>query len=1138
MNRASHPLLVDDAGHVECLLGNEAIVRGAIEAGVAFACGYPGTPSSEVTDTFARLAPDLGIPFEYSINEKVSLEMAYAASLAGARSICAMKHLGLMVAGDPLSTIPYVGTVGGMVIVSAGDPSCRTSPNEQDQRWLGQMLHLPTLDPSTAQEACDLTREAFELSERCRLPVLMRITARVCHTRAPVRFSPISAATVGGFIRDPERFLPTPPNARRLRREIPDRLATARAWMVETGVFQRRGGGRRAILATGSPAATCADLLDESGTDVLFATLSGVHPLPETPLVEFLSEVDEVLVVEELSPFLEDALRVLCAQHGLTPRILGKRSGHLPEEYEYDPPVIQRGIAAAFGLLETPAASIEAPDVPTRAPTLCAACPHRSAYFAAKTVFGDDTLYFNDIGCYTLGASPPLSAGDALLCMGAGFTLAAGVSRVTGKRTIGFVGDSTFFHAGMPALLNAIKEEVNMVAVILDNQVTAMTGFQESPGVEVEASTLQRSVSIAGVARSLGARHVETIDPQVLPAAIQAFERARDHEGVSVIIAEHPCPVALEREVGPPRHDAAAYEIDHARCQTCGLSGCGLQCSQPVIRDFERQLSQSRALEEAHGACHSEAVAAPCSTRCPLGLCIQGYANHIAAGQYEEALELIMARNPLPDSVCRVCHRPCESVCVRRELEGPIAVNDLKRFVVEWAAAEGVEYAPEMEPEHGRRAAVIGAGPAGLAAAHDLRVRGYGVTVFDAADAPGGLLRSGIPAFRLPAEAVGRDVDRILGIGVEFVGGTVIGRDRTVSGLLGEGFDAVFVAVGASRPIVLDWVEDVAGGPTVVDANDYLARARGAAGHVETGRRVAVVGGGNAAMDAARTAVRNGAESVTVLYRRSRSAMPALVDEVEAAEHEGVTLRTWIEPAGFGPSGALACVRTEPGDVDASGRAWPVPVPGSEEEIDVDFVVVAAGQFADPAVLGEDLELERTERGALRVDPKTGGTSHPQVFAGGDFVPGPRMVTEAMAWGLRAAYGIDARLRGDEIAGQRAAPPLPEAWRPFATYEQQRPSRADHVERARPKEMPFEEGAGFDEIVGVLPEADARREAARCMVCGTCSNCRACLDLFGCPAFFVADDRIHIDTQICTGCGVCAEFCPNRAIVPAGEVSQ
>ena len=264
-----------------------------------------------------------------------------------------------------------------------------------------------------------------------------------------------------------------------------------------------------------------------------------------------LRDLDTVLVVEELSPYLEDRIRALCQLHGLSPRILGKRTGHLPEEFEYGPELIGSALYDVFGIGSPTQPIAEQRPLPIREPTLCAACPHRSTFFAARSVFGDDALYFNDIGCYTLGATPPLDAGDALLSMGAGFTLAAGVARTTGARTLGFLGDGTFFHSGMPALLNAIKENVNMVAVIMDNQVTAMTGFQESAGVELEGDSPQRSVDIEAVVRALGAPHVETIDPNDLASTVAAFERAKQRDELSVVIAERACPIFMNRVYGP-----------------------------------------------------------------------------------------------------------------------------------------------------------------------------------------------------------------------------------------------------------------------------------------------------------------------------------------------------------------------------------------------------------------------------------------------------------------------------------------------------------------------------------------------------------------------------------------------------------
>jgi len=1143
------PLLQEGENLVAALLGNEAIVRGALEAGVAFACGYPGTPSSEVTDSFARIAKDRGVVFEYSVNEKISVETAFAASLAGARSICAMKHLGLMFAGDPLSTIPYIGVRGGMVIVSAADPSCLTSPNEQDQRHLGPMLHLPVLDPATPQEAHDMTLFAFELSEASHLPVLLRITTRAAHTRASVRCGPLREPRVTGFVRDPAALTPIPVNARRMRLEIPDRLDRARQAMAAAGLFRREGEGRRAILATGVPAATTADLLAEHGVagEVVLATVGGVHPLPEPELLQLLKDIDEVLVVEELSPFLEDALAALAARSGVAVNILGKRSGHLPTPFEYEPQIIQAAVHSAFGLVPEPDSTHTSEGVAPRPPALCPGCPHRSTYFAAKAAFdgNDEHLYFNDIGCYTLGYGPPLNTVDALLSMGAGFTLAAGVARVTGRRTVGFMGDSTFFHAGMPALLGVIKEKVNMVAVILDNQVTAMTGFQESPTVHLDNLEPHRDVSIEGVVRALGGEHVEVIDPTNLSASIAAFERARDASGVSVVIAVEPCPIHLAREMRQPTGGARVFEIDQDRCRTCGRQACNMRCSQCVTPGLEWHMARGQAMQidpatprkELRQAEPLERLAvAPCATRCPLSLCIQGYAGHIASGQYREAVELIMSRCPLPDSVCRLCHRPCESVCVHAETGEPVAINDLKRFVMDWAATQDTPVQEtHSESGNGLSVAVVGAGPAGLAAAHDLRRRGYRVKLLDAAAEPGGVLRNGIPAFRLPRHVLQRDVDRILGLGVEFEGGRALGADLQLSDLLEDGYDAVFLALGAPCPVRLELPgANSSGAPPMVDALGYLEGVL--AGEAPpAAARVVVIGGGNAALDAARVARRGFADQVQVVYRRRREEMPALPDEIEAALAEGIEILAQMQPLELTAEG-LVCLRTEPGAEDASGRAHPRAVPDTETLVDADLVIVAAGQGpeTDFLALGEQ-PLERHGDGSLVVDEVSLATSHPRVFAGGDVVRGERTLTSAIALGQRAAWGIDRALRGREAA-DTLPPPVragdggdwPRQGRLRSRFLYEGPQA-----RRRPPEITLQQRLGsHDEVHTALDESAARAEAARCQSCGQCGNCRACLDLFGCPAFYMEDDRIFIDASLCNGCSVCAEFCPNGAIRP------
>jgi len=509
-----------------------------------------------------------------------------------------------------------------------------------------------------------------------------------------------------------------------------------------------------------------------------------------------------------------------------------------------------------------------------------------------------------------------------------------------------------------------------------------------------------------------------------------------------------------------------------------------------------------------------------------LGLCIQGYTGHIAAGEYRAAFEQIMSRLPLPESVCRVCHHPCEQVCVRADIDEPVAINELKRFVIDWAHRNEQTYQPARDEMHGKKVAVIGAGPSGLAAAHDLILRGYQVSLYDAAEHPGGLLRYGIPDYRLPKEALARDIDRILAMGVEFIGGRRLGRDLHPEQLLKEGFDSVYLAVGAACGIELRLENnEVADAPAMIDALDYLNQVNSGT-EMTPARRVVVIGGGNAALDAARTARRLGAEQVVIAYRRRREEMPAIEEEIKAAEAEGVEIQTQLQPQALGAQ-QLQCLRTEPGETDSSGRSRPVPIAGSQLALACDQIITAIGQFPTADLLS-DAGIKREEGGMFIVDAETGQTSMKGVFAGGDLVPGERTVTDAIAFGQRAAWGIDLSLRGQEAADGHRIPPRPDSAEPAGRPDVQ---RSDTMPRVIPEELTGpSRNQGFDEVVSVLTEEQARAEASRCMVCGLCGNCRTCLDLFGCPAFYVKDDQICIEPELCNGCGVCADLCPNGAI--------
>ena len=526
-------------------------------------------------------------------------------------------------------------------------------------------------------------------------------------------------------------------------------------------------------------------------------------------------------------------------------------------------------------------------------------------------------------------------------------------------------------------------------------------------------------------------------------------------------------------EDAPPQDTRRRLVVQADRCQTCGREPLGLRCDVPLTFGYELQLVRGRAQRPPDAT--APHPTSPCSDACPLSLCIQGYVKNIAAGLFEDALSHIMAGTALPETVCRVCHRPCEDVCVTRETSDAIRINDLKRFVVTWAAEraerdgrddeeDGEEDGggtPEPTVSEARvRVAVVGAGPSGLTAARDLRARGFDVTLFDAAERPGGLLTSVLPAYRLPPEAVQRDIDRVLSSGVVFRGGHALGRDFTLGGLLEDGHEAIYLAIGAHRSRSLD-LPRPSSAPKLLAALPFLTSARAEPGRSLLGP-VLVIGGGDAAIDSARTALRLGAERVTIACLESRADMPALADQVALAQADGITLRNELKPVRF------------------EERSVVFEVVGREHEVSIEahLVVAAIGQEPDLGCLSDDgVQLAKTADGLLDADAETGGTSHPRIFAGGDVTAGHRTVTEAMGDAMRAAWAIDRAVRGADVANRRRPPPRPR--------KRVRGTVLDH-ERVAPQRS--------------LTEAEARAEAERCLACGLCGNCHACLDVFGCPA--------------------------------------
>ena len=605
------------------LMGNEAFAHAALEAGVRVVAGYPGTPSSEVTETVAKLHASgaaQGVHVEWSTNEKSALELLAGASYCGARTLFTCKQVGLNVASDPLMSLNYVGVKGGTVLFVADDPGPISSQTEQDTRRFGNFAKVPVLDPATPDQGFAMMKAAFQLSERYKTPVIMRPTTRVCHAST---FFDIAEETHAkpvpeeGFERDP-RWVIFPKRAFEGHGEINERLRAIAVDYATNPVFgafnpvdERRVAGkitRYGIVAGGVSAAYALEalrLLEERANDrgvqlpaYRFWQVGTPFPFPERTCAEFAKGLTDVLVLEELDHVLEDELLAFAGKTHAEYNTHGKLTGEARDRGENDVDDILARLAVYLGVPELAqteeAASYEAADpeqpLPVRPPVLCPGCPHRGSFYAVKRALGKTpAVLCGDIGCYTLGNAMPLDAVDTCLCMGAGITMAHGFSVAEPqKKALAFVGDSTFFASGLPGIVNAVYNGHDFTLCVLDNATTAMTGSQPHPGTGVTLMGERRKpVSIEGVLKAVGFECIVHADPLNLQQSIDAASQAIDFEGPSAILFKSPC-VQLFKPAAP-------VVLDAQRCTGCkkciteiGCPGIGFNADARGPKSGER----------------------------------------------------------------------------------------------------------------------------------------------------------------------------------------------------------------------------------------------------------------------------------------------------------------------------------------------------------------------------------------------------------------------------------------------------------------------------------------------------------------------------------------------------------------------
>ncbi len=580
-------------GEKVLLMGNEAIARGVIESNVRVAAGYPGTPSSEIIMTLSPLSRKIGMYAEWATNEKVAFEIALGAAMSGIRSLVTMKAPGFNVASDSIVSAAYTGVNKGMIIVVADDPGPHTTQTEQDNRWAAKLAKLPMIEPSNVQEALDYVKKSYTLSEALSLPVIYRTTTRINHTVSDVVVGEYSIIDQEVFVEyNPERYIRASMSWNRKRHEwLLEQLSKAEKYARELGFNRIEGSGENCILTSGVSYTYVKESLRKLEVETKIIKLELTYPWPEDFLVNCIDDCKRILVVEELDPYLEEHLRLTVQKHDLEAHVWGKREAGIPFTGELTPTIALKALSRFLNkenLIDKNVANrVSKVVLPQRPPPMCPGCPHRGSYMGLLRAIQKsgyrkrEVPIMGDIGCYALSLEPPLEAIWTEHAMGASIGLALGI-KIAGydKPVIATIGDSTFFHAGMPALVEAVNKNIDLLVMILDNISIAMTGHQSTPEfMETESGRKVKPVKIEDVVRGIGVEYVRIVDPFNLEEVVTAVTEALRKPGVKVIIARRECALqAWRRGISykPPL-------IDRSKCTDC--MACVRATGCPAIID-------------------------------------------------------------------------------------------------------------------------------------------------------------------------------------------------------------------------------------------------------------------------------------------------------------------------------------------------------------------------------------------------------------------------------------------------------------------------------------------------------------------------------------------------------------------------
>jgi indolepyruvate ferredoxin oxidoreductase, alpha subunit len=1101
--------------HKVSAIGNEAIARGALEAGVDGVFSYPGTPSTEISEIFSMVYnfqhlpssqekyPDLiknQVYFEYSINEKIALEKAIAFTIGNKSALCVMKNVGMNVASDALMSITYQTIIAPLVIVVCDDPGCHSSSNEQDSRYWGNMASVPLFNPSTPEDAYSMTKKAFELSAALNLPVIIRSTTRVSHSRGMISYNRITEGKRTASFDRLKEHINIPAKTAAAHQKLLDKLSGETIdpyFTLFNKELIKADKKEFGIISTGVSTNYLLELISRNQLEdkISLLDLGLIFPFPEKQVQAFLNRgFKSILIIEELDPIVENAVRRIAQINSVPSKIIGKELKELSISGEYSLDLIDAAISSFLNIKterkETLKSNTEFElELPPRPPTLCSGCPHRATYYALKLIVPRDeskVVLCGDIGCLGLGALPPLKMVDTINHMGMSISMAQGLSEALkndGTKVVALLGDGTFFHSGITSLLNAVYSRSNMLVIIFDNRTIGMTGHQDHPG----ATHIKKyhEIEIAPLVRGMGIDFVETIMPFDLKKAYSKVEDAMAHDGISVLISKAPCVFLPEYEKFT-RQDAR-IAVDPAKCNTChNHSDPGIYCS--------RRSSSKSNLIRAIAKIKAEKPIDASDQTCPANICNHGFFNSILEKDYGTALEIVRDKLLFARTCGDICHRPCE-LFSGHKADSTIPIKQLKKYVAEidenFKDFSGLIHRIKDLDKKEKHIAIVGAGPAGLSAAYDLIRDAYYVTVFEKENTAGGLIKHVIPDFRMNKNGFDYEVSQLEKMGVKFQFNSSLGKDIHLPEL-SEKFDGIILSIGLGKSKNLDLIKNQVSKSRRFDALSFLRDFNLGNLSMKKGSRYLVIGGGNSAIDVARS-IKNYDSTSTVLLSciEEEEKMPAFTEEVERAKEEEIEI--------VGNSMVTSCIEQEELEVTLSTYRRKKVL--KKEKFD--FVVEAIGQYGEKELYTALGEKNLGSDGRIKAEKENGYANYSNVFVAGDICEdNHQSLIGAIASGKRAVIGLKQKLEKYPF--------------PFEGIDSL--LNLNQNEFLKIPSEPIQSNTDLSEYLSHFN------------LFQSCEKCNHCIENLGCPALIKVDGKIVIEDSQCTKCGLCIDVCPNDAI--------